>query len=36
MAASLFKLETPERKPADPPEFSTVVYTWKPGRRETR
>jgi hypothetical protein len=36
MAPSLFKLETPERKPADPPEFSTVVYTWKPGRRETR
>jgi hypothetical protein len=31
MAAFLFKLVTAEGQPADPPELSTVVYTWKAG-----
>jgi hypothetical protein len=29
MAAFLFRLETVEGEPADPPTLSTVVYTWR-------
>jgi hypothetical protein len=31
MAGFLLRLETVEGEPADPPELSTVGYTWKAG-----
>jgi hypothetical protein len=31
MPAFLFKLESADGEPAEPPELSTVVYTWKAG-----
>jgi hypothetical protein len=31
MAGFLFRLETPEGAPADPPTFSTAVPNWRPG-----
>jgi hypothetical protein len=31
MAGFLFKLETADGKPADPPQFSAAVPNWGPG-----
>lgn len=35
MAGFLFKLETADGKPADPPQFSAAVPNWGPATRFT-
>jgi len=35
MAGFLFKLETIEGEPADPPEFSAAIPNWRPGDSTT-